>query len=191
MMNIKLHLKSPWYVISILYYIFWFLCIGLAAKAWPVSAMLSHFTFAVFVLMNIPYTLRRYVLSYAVIIMLIGTLIDYSLWYFNIIHFPNFTLCWGIFPLWMSSLWFTLATLLLGPFNRILSKTPIAILLGAIGGPFSYIMGAESQAMHIQVSSSDASLYLAIIWGLCMYGGCRVNHHIHGKILDKNLSSEL
>ena len=158
------------FTISILYYIAWFACVLLASHAYPVWAALSHILFGLYIWHITDVKPKSYSLRFAIYMSIVGLFVDHILWYGDIISFPNHALCWGISPLWMTSLWFTLTLLLLGPFNHILKSLTFALLLGALGGPISYMIGAhQTKAMNISVSLEPVFITLSFIWITCMY----------------------
>lgn len=164
-----IHWNTSIYLLSLCYYGAWFLCVGLAAQGWPWMAMCSHLVFGLLILLHIKPRLRKIILYYAWGAAVLGWVIDHMLWWSEVLIFPAHTLCWGMTPLWMSSLWFTLMILLLGPFQRVIKHKFSAILLGSIGGPLSYISGSHSSAMGLGVSHIYVAFILAMIWGMIMY----------------------
>jgi hypothetical protein len=161
----------PLWVTSALYYGAWFLCVGLAASGRPWLAAMSHAAFGAWVIMTSLHP--RPHLQYALTWCASGYLIDSALTLLGVISFPSASLALGPSPLWMVSLWFTLGALLYAPLNPLLQRPTLAVALGALGGPLSYLGGARTGAMEVLLPPLSAALAIGAVWAGVMWVAAR------------------
>ncbi len=144
---------------AVLFQLSWLACVLGGNSYWlavPAVALLIHFF---------------WVSSWAaegklvVSVMLAGAALDSFLLQLGVFTFVGQEL---LAPLWLAMLWAMLATTL----NHSLGWTarPIwrAALLGAIGGPLSYVAGAELAGVGLPLGERNSALLLAAIWALVM-----------------------
>ena len=162
---------APLWLTSALYYAAWFLCVGLAARGHPWLAALSHALFGLWVIASSPGP--RAHLYGALTWALGGYVIDSALTLIGVIRFPPTSLALGPSPMWMVSLWFTFGALLSAPLRSLLTRPALAVALGAIGGPVSYMGGARTGAMEVLWSAPLTAATLGAVWAGVMWGAAR------------------
>ena len=144
---------------AVLFQLSWFACVLGGTSIWlvvPVVALLVHFF---------------WISSWAaegklvVSVMLAGAALDSFLLQLGVLQFAGQE---TLVPPWLALLWALLATTL----NHCLSWTarPIwrAALLGAIGGPLSYLAGARLAEVGLPLGQLNTVLLLGGIWALVM-----------------------
>ena len=113
---------------------------------------------------------RNKELSFAVIVGLIGTLVDTMLLQTNIIEYQGVYID-NIAPLWITAMWVGFAATINHSLVWLTNKWIMSFLLGAIFGPLSYFTGIKFEALYFEVSFLTM-LVLTLIWGLvvpCLY----------------------
>ncbi len=161
-------LTPPLWLTSALYYGAWFLCVGLAAAGRPWLAAASHIAFGLWVVSCAP-AARGAQLGRALTWALAGYLLDSALVLLGALRFPPHAAALGPSPLWMASLWFTFGALLGGPLSALLRRRALAALLGAVGGPLSYLGGAKTGAMELGWPAVEVGVALAVVWAAVMW----------------------
>jgi hypothetical protein len=71
-----------------------------------------------------------------------------------------------IAPLWLIGLWLLFATTLNHSFSWLHQRYVLAIVLGAISGPLSYLAGVKLGAVSFGIEQVSALLLLALIWAV-------------------------
>lgn len=160
--------KPPLWFISILYYIVWIGTIQLAANSWPLSGAILHFSFGIYLISLHPRA-RIALLKKAGFGSCLGYVFDSGLVYLGVISFPPFSSFGSPSPLWMVSLWFTFSVLLNGALHWLLRTPWIAVLLGLIGGPISYLGGAQTGAMLTHGPLWRVALMIGLGWAGLMW----------------------
>ena len=113
---------------------------------------------------------RNKELSFAVIVGLIGTLVDTMLLQTNIIEYQGVYID-NIAPLWITAMWVGFAATINHSLVWLTNKWIMSFLLGAIFGPLSYFTGIKFEALYFEVSFLTM-LVLTLLWGLvvpCLY----------------------
>lgn len=93
----------------------------------------------------------------------IGVVSDSTLAYAGILRFDGAGL---LVPLWFAALWPSFATLLNSVLTWLRSRWLLAVLFGAIGGPFAYYSGAQLGALQLSENIPMALSVIAIEWAL-------------------------
>ena len=70
-----------------------------------------------------------------------------------------------IAPLWITAMWVGFASTINHSLGWVHGRYLIAIMLGVIFGPLSYILGVKLQALTFNYSVIASSIILAIVWG--------------------------
>lgn len=83
------------------------------------------------------------------------------------IGYPNGQWIPGLAPYWIIMMWVLFATTLNVSMRWLHGRPRLAFLLGAVGGPVSYLGGAKIGAMTF-VATAPALVALAIAWGVAM-----------------------
>lgn len=73
----------------------------------------------------------------------------------------------GLAPYWILAMWALFATTLNVSMNWLKNKTGVAVLLGAVFGPLSYLAGQRLGALEF-VDFQAGTLALAVAWALSM-----------------------
>ena len=97
----------------------------------------------------------------------IGVILDSFFVITGWLNYPNGILLTGTAPYWIVALWAIFASTLNVSMKWLHGKYFLAALLGAIGGPLSYLAGARLGAVHI-VDPLPALMALGVGWGLAM-----------------------
>lgn len=167
MMNNPLY-QPPLWLITALYYVVWIGTVQLAARGLPTEGAALHFAFGVSLIWLSKAERRPRLWSRALIGSLIGYTVDSSLVLIGLISFPEQSALLGPSPVWMVSLWFTFAVLLNGSLQWLLASPALAVSLGLVGGPLSYLGGAQSGAMLTHGPTWRAALIIGLSWGVIM-----------------------
>ena len=160
--------QPPLWLVSLLYYVVWIATIQLAAHEHPLSAAALHLLFGGALIALSPAEDRASLWRRALLGSGVGVLFDSALVAIGLVSFPSHSLLIGLSPLWMVSLWFTFATLLNTSLLWLLGKPKWAISLGLLGGPMSYLGGAQSGAMLTHGALWWLALLLGIGWAVLM-----------------------
>jgi hypothetical protein len=99
--------------------------------------------------------------------MLLGLVIDSLLLASGWLQYPNGAWLAGFAPYWIIAMWALFATTLNVSMRWIQGRTGLAVLLGSIGGPLSYLAGQKMGAISF-LEPTYALLALAAAWGLAM-----------------------
>jgi hypothetical protein len=92
-----------------------------------------------------------------------GTLIDSILFATNIFTDGSER---SFAPLWLISLWLIFPTTLNHSFAWLHQRLGLAIVLGAIAGPLSYLAGVKLGAVNFGVEPMQAMLVIGVIWAI-------------------------
>jgi Protein of unknown function (DUF2878) len=100
--------------------------------------------------------------------MLIGFLFDFVLMSLGWIWFEPLEF-WSaqLPPPWMILLWALFATTLNFSLNWLKTKSPLAIILGAISGPLAYWAGSKLGALKL-IELNGAMIYLGVGWAIVL-----------------------
>jgi len=160
----------PLWLITALYYAAWIATVQLAALGAPAWGALIHVAYGVALIYLSPRALRGPLWRRGLSGALLGYGFDSALCQAGLISFPPLAqLGLGPSPLWMVSLWFTFAVLLSRELSWLLTRPALGLGLGLIGGPSSYLGGAQTGAMIIHGSSGRAALLIGLAWACVMW----------------------
>jgi len=154
-----------------LFQTFWFAAVGGAARG---QLWVGPVAVAVFVsahLAMVPRGERRPEAGYLVGVTLVGGLVDTALHAFAVTGFPtsppgaSFTWPQGLGPIpppWILSCWLAFACLPRFSLGWLAGRPTLAALLGAVGGPLSYLAGVRLGATEVPGSTLTTVLVLAV-----------------------------
>ena len=106
-------------------------------------------------------------LRLAAFALFLGFLTDSLLLATGWLAYPNGQWIPGVAPYWIIMMWVLFATTLNVSMRWLRGRRWLAVLLGAVGGPVSYLAGAKIGAMTF-VNTTPAIVALAIAWGVAM-----------------------
>jgi hypothetical protein len=136
----------------LLFQLGWFACTDAAAAG---RMWLGPFVAATAVALHLalvsPPKDHRRELTFIFLVGLLGTLIDTGLHRVGVTHYPSSEAHWPwlIVPPWISALWVLFATLPFHSLRWLAGRPWLAALLGAIGGPLSYLGGVKMGAVGV------------------------------------------
>lgn len=99
--------------------------------------------------------------------LVIGFLFDSALATASSISFASGVIVKGLTTVWMLGLWLSFATVLTSSLRWLLSRPPLAILFGAIGGPMAYWSGAKLGAITLGPTPGSV-IAIGVCWALAM-----------------------
>lgn len=99
--------------------------------------------------------------------MLMGVLLDSALVSLGLLEYISGNWVPGFAPLWIVTMWALLATTLNVSMRWLRGRYALAVLMGSVAGPLSYLAGARLGAVLIP-DMRPALLALAVIWGVAM-----------------------
>lgn len=76
-------------------------------------------------------------------------------------------------PLWLLGLWLAFSALAPLSLSGLLTRPPLAVALGLISGPMSYLAGVKLDAMRFGPSPTISLCVTSILWGGALYLGSR------------------
>lgn len=143
----------------------WFACVISASAGQPwigvlavAAAVWLHLS-----LSNHPARELKLILS----AMLLGLVIDSLLLASGYLDYPNGFWLPGLAPYWIVAMWALFATTLNVSMKWMHGRIVVAVLMGSIGGPLSYLAGQKLGAITL-IEPVHALLALAAAWGLAM-----------------------
>lgn len=101
---------------------------------------------------------------------IIGLVVDSTLVALGLVSYPTGSYPLGLSalaPYWIVCMWALFATTLNVSLRWLTGRWPLAMVLGAVGGPLSYLAGARLGAMNL-LQPTPALAALALAWGLVM-----------------------
>lgn len=145
----------------IVFQIAWLSCVEAAAHdvAW-LGLLAAAFSFCIhlYIVPN-----RRNAITLTLLSLAIGAVVEFAM---VAAHATQFEANASIPPLWMIALWGLFSTTLCVSLRWLLNKYVLAIVLGAIMGPLSYLAGAKIGALTLP---HDYSLIaIGICWAVAM-----------------------
>jgi len=141
----------------------WFSCVLGAANGYPLvgpAAMLA--VVALHLSMS---TNPRNELMLLLAAAAMGAVFDSTLTMTGWLVYPNGVLLAGTAPYWIVAMWVLFATTLNVSLRWMHNRPIAAFLLGAVGGPLSYLAGARLGGLEF-IDKPAALIYLAVGWGL-------------------------
>ncbi|HEX4511489.1 MAG TPA: DUF2878 domain-containing protein [Burkholderiaceae bacterium] len=147
----------------VLFELAWFVCIRQVAQDRPalgVAAVLA------FVLLQVGLSTRRDVdLRLIVLALGLGFLGDTALLQTGLVRYGSPGPIAGVAPGWILALWAEFAVVLRGPLRWLRGRPVLAAVLGAVGGPLSYLAAARLGACTLP-DRPLALVALAVGWAL-------------------------
>jgi len=153
-------LDTKWVVANfVVFQIAWFTCIGSVARN---LSSLGLAVIAIAVGIHFLSVRRRIdAMSLAACSLLVGVIVESILVMTHATRFDRNALAIGIAPLWMIALWALFSTTLNVSMRWLRGKYVLAIVLGAVAGPLSYLAGSKMGALTLPLD------YSLIIIGAC------------------------
>jgi len=71
-------------------------------------------------------------------------------------------------PAWLVAIWLAFAATLRNALRFLLSRLPLAIVAGAVGGPLSYLAAARLGAVSLPLGTWPTAAVLALVWAFTM-----------------------
>jgi hypothetical protein len=140
----------------------WFSCVLGAANGYP---LLGPLTCVAVVIVHIWLTTRPLSeLALIALTGLLGVVFDSLLLRSGWLSYANGTIWAGIAPHWIIAMWLSFATTLNVSLRWLRGRIGVALAVGAVGGPVSYLAGEQLGALAF-VATSEAIAALAIGWG--------------------------
>ena len=99
--------------------------------------------------------------------MLLGLVVDSVLLATGWLSYPNGQWIPGLAPYWIVAMWGLFATTLNVSMAWLRGRPVLAVLMGAVGGPLSYLAGEKLGAIEL-VPPLPALAALALAWALAM-----------------------
>jgi hypothetical protein len=96
-----------------------------------------------------------------------GVVADSLLVFLGWVSYPNGTWAAGFAPYWILAMWALFATTLNVSMRWMRGRFLVAVLMGAVGGPLSYLAGERLGAMQF-MEPMLALAGLAILWAVSM-----------------------
>jgi hypothetical protein len=97
----------------------------------------------------------------------VGLVFDSLLLATRWVSYPNGEWLPGMAPYWIVAIWLLFATTLNLSMGWLKGRLPLAVMLGALGGPLSYIAGEKLGAMRLE-NPEAALIALAVAWAIIM-----------------------
>lgn len=159
-----LTLALNWLINSGLFYLGWILTIRFVLNDMLWQGPLLNLAI---ILLHIARSPRRIFESTLVFTLpLIGLAFDSTLTLLGILRFEGpYSCCSWLPPLWVSSLWALFATSINHSLSWAGSNTLLAILVGGIGGAFSYLAAIKVGAAHFLINDYLGIAFLVAAWG--------------------------
>ena len=154
---------SVW-IVGLVYYLVWFICIYCATLGWVWSCWSLMTLFGLWLLSYQPLWSFRC----ALMIMAYGMCFDSLYVFFDLYHFPHHAQMITPSPLWLASFWFSFSALLTSSLRWIFTHRWIALSLGALGGPLSYLGGERMGGMLFPTPITMSVILLGGGWMFSM-----------------------
>jgi len=164
---VKQLLRTPVLINAVLFQITWFACVLGSAKGWFWPALLSC---AILGLYQLQPKLRHPTdLKLVGISILLGLIID-SIWVQSgLLVFTDTRPSADFAPAWIILLWVAFALTINHSMGWLARHSALPIILGAIGGPLSYLAGLKLGAVEYNGDKTATTLYLAIAWAVSLW----------------------
>jgi hypothetical protein len=143
----------------------WFACVLGAANGIPwAGPMIVTLVVAIHLLIAQRPGLELWLVAAA---MAVGLVADSLLLASGWISYPNGYWVPGLAPYWIIAMWALFATTLNVSMRWLRGSLPLTVLMGAVGGPLSYLAGAKLGGIEF-LAPIWAMSALAVIWALVM-----------------------
>lgn len=144
----------------------WFACVLGAAHGREFLGPLVVAVLLVLHLLRHPARVRE--LRLLALVMPLGLALDSGQAALGWIHYAGRPLCGVLAPLWIAALWPLLATTFHASMDWLRPRTALAALLGAVGGPLSYLGAERLGAVQVLPDRGTSVAGLALTWGLAL-----------------------
>ena len=109
----------------------------------------------------------------------IGTVFDSLLLATGWISYPNGEWLPGLAPYWIIAMWFLFASTLNVSLSWMKGRMYLAALMGALGGPLSYIAGKNLNAIRLE-QPTEALILVTLSWAVMMPVLCVLAQRMNG-----------
>ncbi len=112
---------------------------------------------------------RHQELRLILLVGLIGTLIDGLMRFSGLLIYESAipTVTW-LAPVWITAMWMLFSSTFNSSLSWLKGRPVIAVILGAVFGPLSYIAGVRLEAIAFGQEWLQTVLVLALVWGVAM-----------------------
>lgn len=150
---------------AVLFQLVWVACVGGGAAGRWWLGPLAVLAFALWQVPRSPHP--RAELTLVALAAVLGAGVDSALVLGGLLRFPS-TGPWPLpAPVWIVALWVGFALTLNHSLAWLKGRTVIAVILGAVAGPFSYWVGATAwQAVTFTVATPVVLATLAVVWAI-------------------------
>lgn len=141
----------------------WFACVMSAAHGQPLLGLI-----AVVLILGLHLSLARDLRNELKLVLAcaaIGLVLDSLLLATGWVSYPNGNWIPGVAPYWIVALWLLFSTTLNLSMGWLKGRAWMAALLGAVGGPLSYVAGQKLGAIRLE-NPEAALVAIAIAWAL-------------------------
>jgi hypothetical protein len=139
----------------------WFSCVLGAANGYP---LLGPVVVGIVVIIHLLMVKKpRGELQLLLLAAITGAVFDSLLVMTGWLAYPNGTLFTGTAPYWIVAMWVLFATTLNVSLRWLQGRVPASIVLGAVGGPLSYLAGARLGGL-VFIDQGPALIALGIGW---------------------------
>jgi len=150
------------------YFVFqigWLACVLGAAKGQPLFGLMVA---VMAIALHLGLANRRWVEARMLLYCAaIGTVFDSLLLATGWVSYPNGGWLPGMAPFWIVAMWFLFASTLNLSMAWLKGRVYLAVLMGALGGPLSYIGGQKLNAIRLEQPEA-ALMALAVGWAVLM-----------------------
>jgi hypothetical protein len=148
------------------FYVGWLACVHGAGRGWPGPAVASVLLLAHLVLTPGRLRLREGALVIAAGVL--GFAVDTLQASVGLYSFTGTSARPWLCPPWMVALWALFASTLNSSMGWLAGRYRLAVVLGALGGPASYLAGERLGAITLSSSTLASLVGIAIVWALVM-----------------------
>lgn len=149
----------------VLFQVGWFACVLPAAEG---RMWLGPLAVAAIVALHLGFVSREgeraRELRYVLLVGLLGLVLDTGLRAVGAIRYPTSEAVWSsaLAPPWITALWVLFATLPFHSLQWLKGRTALAVGLGAVGGPLSFLAGSRSGAVGFATEPALTWICLAV-----------------------------
>lgn len=143
----------------------WFACVLLAAAGLPEYGVIFSIFIIVIHLMRNDTPIKN--IRFMFLITLIGGLWDSILTYFELFVFESGVFIAGLAPYWIFMMWLLFSSTLTITFKWLYGRYWLAMVLGAVFGPLTYMAGERLGAVDIP-QKLLASIVISLGWAILM-----------------------
>jgi len=136
----------------VLFQVAWFACVSAAAHGYMwLGPLVVLVAVTLHLLVIADPEERRWELGYILVVGLVGMLADTGLGLLGATRYPSSEAVWSLAlaPPWITALWVLFATLPHHSLAWLRGRPRLAVVLGAVGGPLSYLGGTRLGAVAV------------------------------------------